>query len=158
MSRLSRCKTNRGRYRPLPSRRTVAITLCAGALLLFALAQLNIRFALHDLRQETTRLQKRKMELRSQVNRLKGQVEAQKQAERLIVHAKADLGMAPYAPSEVERVTVAREIRDRYANIELVRARPAQTDAERRDKTEWAEAVASRLGIDGRAVAASAAE
>lgn len=154
MSRMSKCATSRQYNRPLPKRTLATFFACGAACLAFFFAQLNLRFSVHDMEQETTRLQNRKMELRSELNRMKSEVESRKQSDRLLQHAQTDLGMVAYSPGDVERVSISGEIRDRYANIQIARAKPASSGPEARNEKAWAEALASRLGVSGRALAA----
>lgn len=129
------------------SGRVMAILFGAGLCLAFGLAQLHLQFALSDLQRETTKLQARKLELRSQINSIRGEVESQKQGDRLLRYAQAELGMIQ-APAQADRIALAR---DAFALPGGATARPA-SPAEREPAA--AKAVASHPKIDGKAVAA----
>lgn len=161
MSRFSRCAKIEKLRPPLPGRRMVMILLTAAIVLGFGLTRLQLQFALNDLEQETTRLQVRRMELQSQVNLLRSEVEFHKTGDRLLEIAGARLGMVRSVPENVDRITVTPEIQDRYAGTELARIGPAdglgsagselaQAEGSRRP---WIEILSARAGFVSRAFA-----
>lgn len=154
MSKLTRCPTSQKAIRMIPTGRATAILGVAGALLTFGLGQLHLQFAVSNLEQETSRLQTRKMDLRDQINLVKGEVEARKQGERLLQHAKGELGMVEYSLHDVERVRVSSDLQERYMAMERSRSPESRlTEIASGDRGSWAEELASRLGLDSAASA-----
>ncbi|GEM_PF-3025898 len=130
----------------------LVLFLALNALGLFA-AELTLKFALDDLRQETHRLQARGLELRSEVNLLKGEVQAQKRGDRLLHFARNELGLAQLSPGEEERLILSPALVDRYAVARLLPVTPGElTPVSAGDSL--AGAVTARLGWTSQAQAA----
>ncbi len=99
----------------IPARRLMGALAGSGLLLFVGLGQLQLKFALADVQQETTKLQSRKLELASQINKLRGEVEGQKRGGDLLEYAENELGMVHYPPAQWEKMVIASDIRERYA-------------------------------------------
>jgi len=131
----------------------MTIVLASGIALFFGLGQLRLQFALNDLQRETAKLQARKMDLHNQINSVRGEVEARKQGEQLLRYAVSDLGMIQYPPSQWERMTVAPDLENRYADAQLAGAWHDPSDESgvqaSSKPVEWMEKLASRAGLDG---------
>lgn len=154
MTRLSRYNKTRRAWPVAPARRVVTIIAVAGAALAFCLAQLHLEFALSDLQQETTRLQSEKMELTSKVSRLRSDVESYKRGDRLLAYARDELGMVDLSPTQVERMTIPRDIQARYGNLERDLGETQNRGSEPDSPAPLAELLASRVGLVKKAIAA----
>ena len=149
-SRYTRSKQGK----PLLSvRRVLGVLAGAAALLGFGLGQLHLKFAVDDLRRETSRLQTRKMELMGQINIARTNVERYKQGDRLLQYATAKLGMVEYTPTEQEHITIAADIQEQYADYDIIIAGWDDRDRNDDESKAWAEALASRLVLAGAAFA-----
>ena len=153
MSKLTRCVKVPSPAPPFSARRAIGILAIAGGCTAFGVGQLSLKFAVNDLEQETTRLQQQKMELRSQISLLRGEVESRKRGDRLLEYAR-EMGMIEYAPASWERVVVAQDIRERYEGVELASASSRRrATAPRAKRPQWAENLTSRMGLVGGALA-----
>lgn len=154
-SRLSRCSRAPRRGRILPSSRVLAVWIVLSAALGFGLSQAHLRFQINDLIHETARLQFRWLELDSKTRRLGGEVEQLRGGDRMIQHSLEDLGMVASSFDEIETIRIDPDLRERYAEAVVARAeaRARETFAAGGGDA-WPEALISRLGIAGRAVAA----
>ncbi len=106
-----------------------------------------------DLRHETIKLQERKMELRSQINSLRGEVESQKKGDNLLQFAQTELGMVRYPPSEWERLTIPADIQARYAAMSAASLDEGKRGDSLRKDRSWINFIASKLGFGGKAFA-----
>lgn len=150
MSKLSKFARVQKPRSALSPRRVLRVTAVALALLAFGVSQLALQFGLSDLRQETTRLQSQKLELRNQINRLRSSVGRLKQGDRLIEHAR-ELGMVPYNLADVERLRVDPDLWSQYAIAQAEDEREAI--AALREEQDWVAQLASRVGVEADAVA-----
>lgn len=119
MSTLSRCST-----RPEPASSPSGpgfflVAAFAAVAISFGLGQLHLKFAVSDLRRETNRLQDKKMDLRSRINKMRGEVESLKSGERLMAYAESELGMVRMSQAQVEKVQVTEFVKARYLGTEI---------------------------------------
>lgn len=151
MSNFSRFSPSQDFKTAPPSGRMAFILFGAGLCLAFGLGQLHLQFALNDLKRETGKLQARRMELHAEINSLKSEVEEQKQGDKLLRYAEAELGMVQ-APTKADTMAIASDIRSRYSGSG---PRKAPVPAEELNKT--ADTLAARAAtLEGKAVAQSA--
>ncbi len=149
MSTLSRCYSSPAPRSDGSAGGILAVLTIAVLFLLFGLAHLRMQFAVKDLQRETGSLQSAKMDLKSKINALRNEVEAQKQGAKLLEYASAELGMVKYPPTEWEKIRVSDSMATRFSGSLEV----AHGDAEEGPKVSLAESLASRIGIAGQAFA-----
>lgn len=152
MSAMSRCNSRKSSQPTLPLRSVVFVFFMLALVAGFSIAQLRLQFALDDLRQETVRLQGRKMKLRGEVNLLRNEVESRKQGDRLLDYARSDLGMVRYTTAQVTHISVDPELRERYESFDVAMSDPAGSPKADR-KGGWLQAAAAGMGLTGRAYA-----
>ena len=133
----------------ISARRFFTALLGAGMFLFFGLGQLRLQFALNDIQQETTKLQARKLEIRSQINSLRSEVEGHKRGSQLLQYAEAELGMVHYPPSQWEKMTVVPEIWEHYNTAMIASANRAKGETESSQGERRLKGFAGRIGLDG---------
>lgn len=139
----------------VPGRRLLGVMFLAGVTLFFCLAQLHLQFALKDVRRETTKQQARKMELKSELNSLRSDVESHKRGEKLLQYAEANLGMVHYPTGKWEHMTIAAEVEDRYRDVEIAGVEGRGTELRSEKETAWVDKMASKLEMATAAFAKS---
>lgn len=155
MSKLSKCAGRPARRSSLPVRRIGGVMVMAGVAFAFCLAQLSLKFSLSDLERETRVLQREREDLRSRINRLKGDVARLEQGDRLVQRAR-ELGMVEFVVADVERMSVDPEIVTEYAVARAEFENSGRPDpAPSVEPAEFGRAVAMRLGFEQPALARS---
>ncbi len=152
MSAMSRCNSRKSTQPTLPLRSVAFVFFLLALVAGFSLAQLRLQFSLDDLRQETVRLQGRKMKLRGEVNLLRNEVESRKQGDRLLDYARSDLGLVRYTTAQVTHIAVDPELSERYESFDVATSGPVSSDRAEREGG-WLQAATAGMGLTGRAYA-----
>lgn len=149
MSLLTRCHTAPATRTDPSTRGIISVVVAASLMLMFGLCQLRLQFAVNDMERQTTSLQTEKMDLKSKINGLRNEVEAQKQGGKLLEYAESQLGMVKYPPTQWEKISVPASTRSRYDGAIMAEPGP---DATRNEKSAIG-VLASRLGLNSEAFA-----
>lgn len=150
---MSRCHRRRNNKPPISGRKTLFVMFAASLLVALALGHLHLRFVLSDMRHETVALQNRKMELNSEINLLRGEVESRKQAEDLLEYAQTELGMVRYAAADFEHVSLTREASGSYRDAGFAPRKRDEADKNSERIRKGLDVLAGELGLDGRSFA-----
>ncbi|MBI3735468.1 hypothetical protein HY256_03035 [Candidatus Sumerlaeota bacterium] len=121
----------------------------AAMFLFFGLGQLRLQFALNDMQQETTKLQAKKLALRSDINSLRSEVEGRKRGGQLLQYAEAQLGLVHYPPSQWEKMRISHDIQEHYNNAMIASANRVKGDGRTGHDGKSGEGIAGRIGLDG---------